>query len=303
MRSLKRNRAILVLVSALSAVLFSITATAQTDINVNNKNIIRVGGDVIVPPNQVVENAIAIGGDATIREGARVTQTAIAIGGDAILEKGVRVDGDVYAVGGEIIAQPGVTIGGASGTVLEDGRWGMHGSRRRGIDSFLVRYLFGSAFHLLNVAIGAIIGVLILLWRPNFLLTLAAIISQYPLQSGLWGLGGMLAVIVLVILLTVSLIGIPLLPLVGLAIGITALVGTLGIALWLGQRTLKAPGREAQLSRRESPVQQFLLGMLILALIGLIPVLGGLVLSVANIFGFGAILAWLLGKVRPQVVA
>ncbi|WP_317108280.1 hypothetical protein [Chroococcidiopsis sp. SAG 2025] len=276
--------------------LFSITAPAQTDINVNNKNIIRVGGDVIVLPNQVVENAIAIGGDTTIGEGARVTQTAIAIGGDAILEKGVRVDGDVYAVGGEIIAQPGATIGGTSGTVLEDGRWGMYGSRRRGADGFFfVRYLFGSAFHLLNVAIGAIIGVLILLWRPNFLLTLAAIISQYPLASGLWGLGGMFAVILLVIVLAVSLIGIPLLPLVGLAVAITALVGTLGVALWLGQRSLKAPGR--------SPVQQFLLGMLILALIGLIPVLGGLVLSVANIFGFGAILAWLLGRVRPQVVA
>ena len=79
-------------------------------------NIIRFGGDLIVPPNQVVENAIAVGGDVTIQQGTRVTETAIAIDGDVILEKGVRVDGDAYAVGGEIITEEGATINGASGT-------------------------------------------------------------------------------------------------------------------------------------------------------------------------------------------
>jgi len=43
-------------------------------------------------------------------------------------------------------------------------------------------------------------------------------------------------------------------------------------------------------------MQQFLIGVLILTLIGLIPVLGGLVLSVVNIFGFGALLLWLVRK-------
>ncbi len=291
MKSLSRNRLILILVSALSAILLSATASAQTDININNKNIIRFGGDVIVQPNQVVENALAVGGDVTIRQGTRVTETVIAIGGDAILEKGVRVDGDAYAVGGKIIVEEGATINGASGTVLENGRWEVYG-RKRGIDGFLVRYIFGSALQLLNVAIGAIVGVALLRWRPNFLLTLTEIISQYPLQSGLWGLGGLVAVILLVTMLAVSLIGIPLLPLVGLTISITVLLGTLGVALWIGQRTL---------SPDKSPVQQFLIGMLILALIGLIPVLGGLMVSVANIFGFGAILAWQVGKVRSPV--
>jgi hypothetical protein len=291
MKCLKRNLLILPLIAVLSAILISITAVAQTNININNTNLIRVGGDVTIPPNQVVENAHAIGGDVTIQEGARVTQTAIAIDGDVILEKGARVDGDVYAVGGEIITEPGAIIGGASGTVLENGRWGMYG-RRRGIGSFFVRYLLNSAFHLLNILIGTIIGVLILLWKPNFLLNLAATVSRYPLQSGLWGLGGLFAVIVLVILLAVSLIGIPLLPLVGLVVAVTVILGNLGIALWLGQRTSTSTERSLML--------QFLIGMLILALIGLIPLLGGLVLSVVNIFGFGVLLLWLLNKRRSQ---
>lgn len=277
------------LVAAVSVFLLSTTALAQTDVNINNSNIIRFGGDVIVPPNQVVENAHAIGGDVMIQEGARVTQTAIAIDGDVILEKGARVDGDAYAVGGEIITEPGATIGGASATVLENGRWGMYG-RTRGTSSFAVRYLLHTTFHLLNALIGTIIGVLILVWRPNFLLNLAATVNQYPLQSGLWGLGGLFAVILLVILLAVSLIGIPLLPLVGLVVAVTAILGTLGVTLWVGQR--------ASTSAQRSPMQQFFIGVLILTVIGLIPVLGGLVLSVVNIFGFGALLLWLFNKRR-----
>ncbi|MBD2199536.1 MULTISPECIES: hypothetical protein [Calothrix] len=292
MKSIKINSFILALVAALSVILLSTTALAQTDVNINNSNIVRFGGDVIVPPGQVLENVNAIGGDVTLQEGARVTQTAIAIGGNVILEQDARVDGDAYAVGGEIITSAGATIGGASGTVLENGRWGMHG-RRRGTSSFVVRYLLNTAFHLINVLIGTIIGVVILMWRPNFLLNLAATINQYPLQSGLWGLGGLFAVILLVIILAVSLIGIPFLPLIGLMVGVTVVLGTLGVTLWVGERAA---------SRERSPMQQFLIGVLILTLIGVIPVLGGLVLSVVNIFGFGALLLWLAKKQRLKAV-
>jgi hypothetical protein len=293
MKGIKRNSLILLLVSILSAILFSVTALAQADININNSNLIRFGSDVIVAPNQVVENAHAIGGDVTIGAGARVTQTAIAIDGDVTLEKGARVDGDVYAVGGEIITGEGATIGGASGTALNNGRLGVYGSRRRGIGNFF-RYFFHTAFHIVNVVVATIIGVLILLWRPNFLLNLAATVREYPVQCGLWGLGGLFAVILLIIVLAISLIGIPLLPLVGLAVTVAVMLGNLGVALWIGQRILT--GRE------RTTMQEFLIGMLILGLIGLIPVLGGLVLSVVNIFGLGALIAWLLGKGRSLQV-
>ncbi len=168
MKSIKINSLILAFIAALSVILLSTTALAQTDISINNSNIIRFGGDVIVPPQQIVENAHAIGGDVTIQEGARVTQTAIAIDGDVILEEGARVD------------------------------------------------------------------------------------------------------------------------------GVTVVLGTLGVALWVGQR--------ASSSVERSPMQQFFTGVLILTLIGLIPILGGLVLSVVNIFGFGALLLWLVSKRRLQAI-
>ncbi len=286
------NRLIGIMLSALSVILLSATVLAQTDININDRNIIRFGGDVIVPTNQVFENAHALGGDVTIEEGARVTQTAIAIGGDVILAKNARVDGDAYAVGGDIVRAAGATIGGASRTFTEQGRWGMHGARRRGIDGFLFYYLSSAASHLLTVLLSAVVGVLLLRWRPNFLLNLAETVRQYPLQCALWGLGGIVAVILLVIFLAASLIGIPLLPLIGLGVAIVVLLGTLGVALWIGERTSTKPER--------TTIQNFLIGVLILGLIGLVPGIGGLILSTANLVGFGAVLTWLLGKQQTQ---
>ena len=60
--------------------------------------------------------------------------------------------------------------------------------------------------------------------------------------------------------------------------------------MWLGEKSMK--------HREKSAVQQFLLGMLILGLIGLIPLLGGLMMSVANIFGLGALLFLLFANPR-----
>lgn len=279
--------------SVLSVVLLSVTALAQTNININAKNIIRLGGDVIVPANQVFENAFAIGGDVMIEREARVTQTAIAIGGDVLLAENARVDGDVYAVGGDVVRATGATIGGSSQVFTEQGRWGMQGSRRRGIDGFLFHYSSSVASHLLTVLFSAIVGVLLLRWRPNLLLNLAERVYRYPLQCTLWGLGGIVAVILLVIFLTISLIGIPLLPLVGLAVAIVAFLGTLGVALWIGEAAWTRP--------TQSPTQQLLIGLLVLGLIGLVPALGGLILSVANLVGFGAVLVWLLNKRQPQI--
>jgi O-antigen/teichoic acid export membrane protein len=93
-----------------------------------------------------------------------------------------------------------------------------------------------------------------------------------------------------VILLAITLIGIPLLPLVGLSIAIVILLGTLGVVLWIGERVAHQPGR--------TRIQQFLLGILILAFIGFIPILGGIILSAINLVGFGAVLALWLSK--PQ---
>lgn len=293
MKNRTNLRPLFIILSVLSVLFLSSIALARTDINLNDRDLVRVGGDVIVPAGKVVDNARAIGGDVAIEKGARVRETAIAIGGDVILAEKARVDGDAYAVGGDIIQADGASIGGASRVFTEQGRWGMHGSRRRGIDGFLFYYLRGLASHLFIVLFSGIIGVLLLRWRPRFLLDLADTVRQYPIQSILAGLGGIVAVICFAIFLALSLIGIPLLPLLGVSFLAVMLLGTLGVALWIGERAWTKPN--------STLVRQFLVGLLVLALIGLVPGAGGLVLSAVNLVGFGAVLIWALNRPRAPI--
>jgi hypothetical protein len=74
---------------------------------------------------------------------------------------------------------------------------------------------------------------------------------------------------------------------------VTSLVGSLGVALLVGQRF---NGNE-----NRSISQQFLVGLAILTALALIPVLGGIVVFLINLFGLGIILLWQFDRETPQL--
>ncbi len=274
--------------------LFTGNAIAQTDLNIKNTNLVRLGGNVTVVEKQVVENAIAIGGSAIVQPNGRVTQTAIAIGGNVILNQGSRVDGDAYAIGGQVVQAEGATIGGSKG-IFDDqynerGMMGMHRDRNR----FLPMYFFHASFRIFSAIVGAIVGIILLQTAPRFLPNLAATMRQYPGQSALWGIGAVFTLVALNIFLALTLIGIPLIPLLSLMVSLTSLVGALGISLFIGQQVVK--------SDRQSSLQQFLIGLLIVTILALIPFFGGIVVSVVSLLGLGSILVWKLGKAQPPIL-
>jgi hypothetical protein len=274
--------------------LFTGNAIAQTDLNINNTNLIRLGGNVTVVEKQVVENAIAIGGSAIIQPNGRVTQTAIAIGGNVILKEGARVDGDAYAIGGKVEQAEGATIGGSKSTFddqyNERGLTGMHRNRNR----FLPMYFFHASFRIFSAIVAAILGIILLRTAPSFLPNLAATLRQYPAQSALWGIGAMFTLVALNIFLALTLIGIPLIPLLSLIVSLTSLVGALGISLFIGQQVVK--------SDRRSSLQQFSIGLLIVTVLALIPFVGGIVVFVVSLLGLGLLLSWKFGKAQPPIL-
>ena len=282
---------ILVLLSFLMVIFLSGTAGAQK--YENNNDLVRFGGDLTVSQKQVVKDATAIWGSVTVLPEARVTGDAVAIGGDVVLKKGASVNGDVVALGGEVIRAAGTQIGGDIVTGSQEVKNTIYLFRRWGIQGVLARiYLFSAGFHLLAILAIAVLGVLLLLLIPNLLPTIASTINQTPLKSGAWGLGGAIALILLSVLISGSILGMLILPVVHLAVFIAGFLGTASMGLLIGQKTLTTPDRK--------PIPQFLVGSLILALIGLIPLMGGLFLLVVNIFGFGGILASLLEPKRQQ---
>jgi hypothetical protein len=110
----------------------------------------------------------------------------------------------------------------------------------------------------------------------------------------LLGIGAIVSFVFVIVFLAITLIGIPLIPLLSLTAVITALVGSLGVALFVGQWVFRKRERSSQ--------QQFLLGLAIVTVLTLIPFFGGLVVLLVNLFGLGVILLWKFGKERPEIV-
>jgi hypothetical protein len=272
------------------SLIFAGDTLAQTDININNTNLIRFGGSVTVPENQVVENALAFGGSVTVSPNARVLDTAIAFGGDVILKKGVQVEGDVYSFGGKIVKEEGANIGGRYTT---NDRPGMMDGSNRGRGSFFYTISFSPIFRIGNAVLAAILGLIILHTNPQFLPSLATKLRQHPTSAVLWGMGAMVAIIFFSVFLAITLIGIPLIPLLSLTAVITSLVGSLAVALFVGQRLFSNGNWSLQ--------QQFLVGLAILTVLTLIPFFGGLVVFFVNLFGLGVVLLWKFGKEKPQI--
>jgi hypothetical protein len=272
--------------------IFAGNALAQTDININNTNLIRFGGSVTVPENQVVENAHAFGGSVTISPNARVLDTAIAFGGNIVLKAGARVDGDAYSFGGKIIQEPGSIVGGEKAT-FNDRHGMMYG--RHGGQGFLGWYFFNAMFRISAAVVAAILGLIIIQTSPQFLPDLAAKVRQSPGLTALWGLGAIVSIIFVSVFLAITLIGIPLIPLISLGTVVASFVGSLGVALFVGQ-LIKNDGER-------SVLQQFLIGLAILTGLALIPFVGGLVVFLVNLLGLGVILFWQFGGANPQLTA
>jgi hypothetical protein len=247
---------------------------------------------VTVAENQIVENALAFGGNVTVSPNAKVLDTAIAFGGNVILKKGARVEGDTYSFSGKIVQEPGAIISGEKAT-FSDRHGMMYGGVNRGRSNFFAHYFFSAIFRISAAVVAAILGLIILHTSPQFLPNLATKLYQNPGLSALWGIGAIVAVIFVSIFLAITLIGIPLIPLLSLTTIVTALVGSLGVALFVGQRLVNKGDRSLQ--------QQFLVGLAILTVLTLIPFFGGLVVFLINLFGLGVILLWKFGSEKPQI--
>jgi hypothetical protein len=271
--------------------IFAGNALAQTDININNTNLIRFGGSITVPENQVIENAIAFGGSVTVSPNAKVMDTAIAFGGDLILKKGAQVKGDAYSFGGKIIQEPGAIVIGEKATFSD--RHGMMYGSDRGQSSFFTQYFFSAIFRISAAIVATILGLIILQTSPQFLPNLATKLRQHSSLTALWGIGAIVSFIFATVFLAITLIGIPLIPLLSLTTVIAALVGSLGVALFVGQWVTRKRDRSSQ--------QQFLVGLAILTVLTLIPFFGGLAVFLINLFGLGVILLRQFGAEKSQI--
>ena len=272
----------------LGAFLIIITTGVAVANNENDITIFKMGTDVTVPAGEVISDAVAIGGDVTILNEGQVTNDAVAIGGDLMLKPNSRVRGDAVAIGGQIVKEEGARVDGSevamfsNAKVLFD-RFGLLGTL----------YLTNALFSLISLIVIFIFGVFLLLLLPGHIHSITATMHQHPFKSGMWGLGGIVAITLFVALFAGSVFGFLLIPIANLAFAVVGLLGAIATGLWIGKKILP---------RRELPFIPFLLGMFILAVISLIPLAGGLMILMLNLFGFGAVLLSRVGTVQPETI-
>jgi Polymer-forming cytoskeletal len=86
-------------------------------------NITRIGSDIEIGPDQVVEgDVVAVGGDVKIY--GRVEGDVAAMGGDVHLMASADIEGDVVCMGGRLIEEDGAKVGGQRVSGLGRGRRG-----------------------------------------------------------------------------------------------------------------------------------------------------------------------------------
>lgn len=251
-----------------------------------DRNATVAGGKVVLDSTAAIgRNAYLVGGDVQI-DGA-VREGLLASGGRVTLN-GV-VGRDVQINGGELRIGPRAQIAGnlryrvpaknvhidpaarISGTVTA-----LHVSRPWG----------PGRWHLLWILGFLVVGAVIVALFPRFAAEAAEILLQRPGWSGLVGLGWIILVPIAICIAAITIIGIPLALVTTAAYIVLLYLGRTTIAVWLGRRVLGARA----LAGRQGVLVNFLVGGLILLIVGIIPVIGSWLMVIATVLGLGTIL-------------
>jgi cytoskeletal protein CcmA (bactofilin family) len=266
-------------------------------------NVVVYGGNLVVK-GHVEEDAVVFGGNLDIH--GHVEGDAHAFGGNVVLHPNASVQGDVSAIGGSVIRNDGAYVegstesfgGGNIGALVagevkdslkkefrkvepqeeieeEEDRGG------DGFPGFLLKFaaLFGLGF------LGQI-------FFPNRMKELSAEIHRKPGLNGLTGLLAFIALFPISVVLAITIVGIPAAVALWLVFPLAVAMGLAAVASEIGMKVPVLRGRKTQ-------AVVLALGLLVLLGVGSIPVLGWLVMFMASMVAFGAVVRTRFGH-RPR---
>lgn len=271
------------------------------------------GDNYTVREGQSVGTVLAFGCNVTVEKGATVrgdislfganatvdgtvNGSIVAFGGNIAVNAGANVDGDVSTIGGNTNVDPAATVHGTIGRNTRPPRFTPHvptvsfgDVRPRGFFAWGVDILMGIVTAIAFAALGA----LVILFAPGPTRRVGEAAHAQPLGSAGIGCLTLIVLPILGILLAITVIGIPVALVLVLAAAIAWIFGWIAIGYLAGERILKA------LNAREIlPVVAVVVGILVLAVIGQVPLLGWLVSLLVGTLGIGAVVLTRFGT-RP----
>jgi uncharacterized RDD family membrane protein YckC len=296
----------------------------------HENSVVNVGGNSTLAAGQQADDVVSIMGSSTsagevsesvvsIAGNTHVTgpvgENAVAVLGNVYVDS--KVDGDVVAVLGNVDLGPHADVGGnlvsVGGTVTRDPNAQVHGDVNvTGMD-------FGGGGHILRDRFRPWIQHCLMLGRPlafasglDWAWTLALValalyvfwallfggavdrcvktLEEHPGASLLTMLISMVGIPVAFILLVITVIGILVVPFLGMALLLATIFGKLVMLAWIGSRLLKP----AAVTNNTHTALAVLIGGVIVLLLYVVPVLGFLVYKLLGLFGLGVVIYTLL---------
>lgn len=246
-----------------------------------------VGGDVSAAGGSVdVAEGAEIGGsleagagsvavDGIVRGDARLSGESVSLGDTAQIDGNLVYDGDLSqaegaAVAGSVTQEDGLSIGPGSDFSLPTGIFAVYGA-----------------------LVSLLLGAVLLLAFPGTSATIAERATDSPLRTGGVGLLALVAIPIVLFVVAITVVGIPL----ALAGGVT-----FALLLWLGS----VYGRFVlgtwllSLADVENRWAALVVGVVVVALLGLIPVVDPLVTLAVFLLGFGALVAVIWERYRES---
>jgi hypothetical protein len=246
-----------------------------------DKNIIKIGSDVTIESGMKVRNVVTIGGQITV-DGV-VDNNVTAIGGSVVLTKRAVVGGNVLSLGGVIVSARDAQV---SGSLTEINSSNLYETLTAALSSEWEGWSW--IFAVISLAIFLVILVVALLIAallPKPVRIVAEAIRENTFKVVLCGLLGLVLIAPLALLLTVSVVGIALIPLEVIIVVCSVLLGFIAVGQLIGGKVLhrfKRPNR--------GMVRETFWGLIVLWIIGWIPYIGWMVKAVAIVLGLGAVL-------------
>lgn len=158
---------------------------------------------------------------------------------------------------------------------------------------------FGNDFNQVKETFGLVLGLvsgLVLMYLfPKVADAVTDKMIKKPLPSLGWGFVKLLVLPITMVILMVTVVGMPLafMMLMGFALGMMVSTWVAGKAL--GEKIYQ----ESKVSFLKNRYLQFIVGLVLIKLLGLLPLVGWLVKLVAFLMGFGALGMWFKGQIKP----
>ena len=255
-----------------------------------DKNIVRIGKDITIEKGQKVTRAITINGQITVN--GTVEDSVLAIGGSVVLTKTALVKGDVASLGGVIVMARDARV---QGDLTEINSTNFYETFANAVSSEWEGWSW--VFALISLSILIVILVLALIISaimPKPVLIISEAIGRNTFRVVLIGTLCLVSIVPLALLLTISVVGIALIPLEVIFVFITGLLGFIAVSRLIGSWALRLGKRKTGI------VQETFWGLVIIWIVGWVPYVGWMIKAAAVVIGLGAVLISRFGTHRTM---